>query len=352
MIVNLFEALEWSQWKNLSMEVKVQVISQVLMYFVSPLKKVSNVEYQEFQIAGVKCGTFTCQIDEEPFILVPGNKETILGWDLGTQGLPVTVWDRKTISEDPQFLELKKSYQLETTEDWDIFVNESTSPLRKVAIPPMLIERQAVPTGTRFIGLLDTITGIFEGNESDYKKIQTDIQSALNEVNEQNERLIHSIPDELFCQDVFYAALDYDSEKYRVYVHTNCTHESLQKELTSQVFDLLSEDQWEYAVAAGTRKLFRWGNDIDRNQSYYGKQVVKKMKQTNMFGLTFDTSVSHWELTDSNKLKLEKMSPIGIPLYDCLPMSSYYRSRKILSENEKLDPSSFLYRKAIIIRNE
>lgn len=60
--MHLFEALEWSNWKNLSIEVKNQVINQVLMYFVSPLKRISDVEYKEFELAGVKCGTFECSM--------------------------------------------------------------------------------------------------------------------------------------------------------------------------------------------------------------------------------------------------------------------------------------------------
>ncbi|GMA54466.1 hypothetical protein GCM10025857_58230 [Alicyclobacillus contaminans] len=39
MDVNIFEALEWTQWKTLSLELKTQVMNQVLKYFVSPLKK-------------------------------------------------------------------------------------------------------------------------------------------------------------------------------------------------------------------------------------------------------------------------------------------------------------------------
>ncbi|HIY58594.1 MAG TPA: hypothetical protein H9829_10465 [Candidatus Tetragenococcus pullicola] len=350
--MNLFDALEWSQWKKLSNEVKSQVISQVLMYFVSPLKKVSNVEYKQFQIAGIKCTSFECLIDNEPFVLVPGNKETILGWDLGTQGLPVTVWDQKTKSEDKKFLEIKRNYQLETTKDWDIFVNESTSPLRKVSIPPMLIQKKATPVGTEFIGVLDAITGIFKGDNEKYAKVQEELNACFQQVNSLEESLIKPVPRELYKKNLFYAWLDTNTEKYHVYSHQECTQKSLKEKLDAEVFDLLSEDQWEYAVAAGTRKLFRWGNDIDRNQPYYGKQVIKKIEQSNMFGLYFDFSFSHWEITNSNRLKLEKQAEVGIPLYDCLPLSSYYRSQKILSENEYLDADSFLYRKAIIIQNE
>lgn len=94
--MDFFEALEWKNWKILSDELRMQVMNQVLMYFVSPLKYVSDVEYKEFSLSGVKCRTFECSIDGERFVLVPGNKEAILGWNFGTQGLPVTT-DRKSV---------------------------------------------------------------------------------------------------------------------------------------------------------------------------------------------------------------------------------------------------------------
>ena len=44
--MDFFEALEWKNWKILSDELRMQVMNQVLMYFVSPLKYVSDVEYK------------------------------------------------------------------------------------------------------------------------------------------------------------------------------------------------------------------------------------------------------------------------------------------------------------------
>lgn len=37
--MDFFEALQWTNWKNLTAEVKSQVFQQVVMYFVSPLKE-------------------------------------------------------------------------------------------------------------------------------------------------------------------------------------------------------------------------------------------------------------------------------------------------------------------------
>ena len=44
-LVDFFEALQWTNWKNLTAEVKSQVFQQVVMYFVSPLKEITDVHF-------------------------------------------------------------------------------------------------------------------------------------------------------------------------------------------------------------------------------------------------------------------------------------------------------------------
>lgn len=70
-----------------------------------------------------------------------------------------------------------------------------------------------------------------------------------------------------------------------------------------------------------------------------------------MFGLHCTEDLSYWELTDSMYLKTEKAEKIGHPLFDHLPLASYYRSRKILAPFEPMSPYDFRFRKAIIIQN-
>lgn len=350
--MDLFEALEWSNWKNLSMEVKIQVINQVLMYFVSPLKKVSDVTYCEFKLSGVKCDTFECSIDGERFVLVPGNKEVILGWDLGTQGLPVATWEAKKKNVSEYLDTMMQSYDLTTTEDWDNFVNESTSGLRKVKIAPMLVQKNALPAGTDYLGYFNLITGEFKGLVESYSLIESSFQQHFAQPKTLEESLLCPLPEEIFEENQFYAVLEPEEDHYRIYSHQACTLASLRKKVNQDVFDLLSEDEWEYAVGGGTRKLFRWGSELPLGKSYSNKKIFQKINHMNMFGLNFDTSRTHWEVTDSNRLKLEKMTETKIPLFDYLPLSSYYRSRKILSEDEWLEPSAFLYRKAIVLKLE
>lgn len=349
--VNIFEALESTQWKNLSLELKTQVMNQVLKYFVSPLKKVSDVTYQQFELDGVKCGSFECSIDGERFVLVPGNQAAILGWGSGTQGIARNLWDQTPAQENESYRKIKSNYGLKTAEDWEIFVNESTSPLRKRNVAPMLVQKRAQPVGTTYIGDLDIITGEFSGRLEDFLPIKQSLLSYFKQAQTFEESLQFVPPQEIFEKNKFYALLSEKNEKYAVYRHETCHLNQLQKKMDDQLFDLLTEDQWEYAISGATRKLFRWGGELEEDDSYYGKQTSQKIRQANMFGLYFASDLSYWELTDSMYLKAEKSEKIGHPLFDHLPLASYYRSRKNLAKEELMDPCDFRFRKAIVIQN-
>ncbi|MEG0293206.1 DUF7278 family profilin-like fold-containing protein [Enterococcus sp.] len=339
--MTFFEALEWINWKNLSKELRAQVMNQVLMYFVSPLKYISDVDYCVFELAGVKCETFECTIDDERFVLVPGNQEAILGWNFGTQGLPVGTWDQECQEASDYYLKITENYDLKTTEDWDTFVNESTSPLRKVSIPPMLVQKNALPAGGKAIGELNLITGEFSGVVEDFLPIEEAVRAHFLGSETLEDCLKKTHPSEIFEENLFYAKWYPDSDTYHIFKHQSETFHTLKEKVQAELFDLLDEDAWEYALGAGTRKLFRGRNYVEQRP---------KTLQANMFGLTFSTDNDYWEVIDSPYLKLEKMEYIGIPLFDALPLATYYRSRKLRSNQEALSPVNYSYRKAIIIR--
>jgi hypothetical protein len=67
-------------------------------------------------------------------------------------------------------------------------------------------------------------------------------------------------------------------------------------------FRLPTPDEWEYACAAGTRTLWRWGNDYpvrDHPQNYQRKSVDfwNKHMLPNAFGLTMPYDPYEWEDT-------------------------------------------------------
>ena len=234
--MDFFEALEWKNWKILSDELRMQVMNQVLMYFVSPLKYVSDVEYKEFSLSGVKCRTFECSIDGERFVLVPGNKEAILGWNFGTQGLPVTTWDQKAHTLTNEYQKMKTNYHLKTTEDWDVFVNESTSPLRKVAISPMLVQKEASPVGTTYLGEFNLVTGEFTGEVESFLPIKNQLSHHFCVPESLEACLSFEVPNQLFKKNCYYGQLQLETDTYRLFSHQACTHQTLKQQVHDGVY--------------------------------------------------------------------------------------------------------------------
>lgn len=72
--------------------------------------------------------------------------------------------------------------------------------------------------------------------------------------------------------------------------------------LLGDQFRLPTCDEWEYACAAGTRTLFRWGADCPVSNSHDDK-VFLLHKQRNAFGLAFNSSTYDTELCHGAQLR-------------------------------------------------
>ncbi|BCA85760.1 hypothetical protein EsVE80_12830 [Enterococcus saigonensis] len=351
--MNLFEMLRWNNWKNLTDEAKIQAFQQVLMYFVSPLKEITNLELLTYQLDGVKCRTFELEIDGEIFVFVPGQSEAILGWDLGIQGLPTNAWaisDKTALNENDE--QIMKEYHLNDLDSWDLYVNLHTSPLRKTDIPPMLVQKHALPVGTRYLGMLDTVTGEFTGDMEKFSLFESEVKEHFMAPKTFAESLSYSLPYHVLSPNSFYLELADGTDSYYVFEHFECTQKSLIHTLQNEGFDLLNEDQWEFMVGAGTRKLFRWGNNADVDESYWGRQVKTLKQGANMFGVVINGGANRYELITNTVLKMDHSQKSAIPLLGLLPEATYYRANRRIKEEEQLMPQDFLYRKAILIELE
>ena len=348
--MNLFEMMEWSNWKKLTDEAMLQVIGKVLMYFVSPLKLVTDIRLVDFELAGVKCRTAELAIDGDLFVFVPGNQEAILGWDLGVEGINATAW-APPFPEEKSLLtqQLLTEFGLETEEQWDQFVNLYTTPLRKVAIAPMLVEKYALPAGTKYLGDLDTVTGEFNGDVGGFAEAETAVRELFTPPTSFEETLNFSLPEKAEIGEKYYLELSADLESYHVFERRFKTQEEIIKGIRKEGFRLLTEDQWEYAVGGGTRRLFRWGNDLDNDDSYWGRQVRAFLQGANMFGLFIDDSLKRYEITLDAQLKLDHWETTGIPLLDFLPLATYFRAPRQLEKTESLPLDEFLFRRAVVI---
>ncbi|MDU6524311.1 MAG: hypothetical protein E6540_10125 [Enterococcus sp.] len=349
--MNLLDQLDWSYWKRLTPKEKRTLLSQLLLHFVNPLMKISDIELKDFELYGIKCQTFQLTFDEEEFVFIPGNKDAILGWNLGTKGLSLleTAPNSQEITI-PE--ELRGQYNFFDVDSLGELINDKTTNLRKVQIPPMFVQRHALPAGTSYLGVYDAVTGSFEGEADQFSAFEQEIKDVLFPTLTAEESMVWSFPKNVLKEDRWYIEMVPNSDYYHVFSHKNHTYSSLRKKIRKKNFDLLTEDQWEYVNGAGSRRLFRWGNDLNINDPYRGKNVRKMMEQANMFGLFFDTSMERFEITeDPGVLKLRnKKNQVGIPIIDFLPLATYFANDTMLLHEKVLAPSEYLYRKAILIK--
>ncbi|MGG5343672.1 DUF7278 family profilin-like fold-containing protein [Enterococcus sp. AZ192] len=366
--MELFEQIEWAQWKKLNDTEKTACLQQLLMYFIPPRMEITMIELVDFELYGIKCRTFEIELDGELFVFIPKNSEAILGWDLGAEGLrPHELLDfdvadlgKKTFKTtltnemiDPAFQQLEEeaAHDLCTLEGISNYINDHTSPLRKAEIPAMFVQKYALPAGTEFLGIVDTITGAFEGEVEKFAVFEADICAQLFPKLTAQESLIWSFPKTVLEENHFYLEFVPNAECYFVYSHKTCTHTQLREAIQQQGFDLLTEDQWEFAVGAGTRRLFRWGNELLLQNNESGRQIKEKMSGANMFGLVIDTQRNRYELTQDpavSKLSIQEKNDRHL-IEQMLPLSTYYCSKHLVLPEQIVEPEKYLYRKSIIV---
>lgn len=368
--MDLFEQIEWAHWKNLKDAEKEALLQQLLMYFVPPTIEVNTIELVNFELYGIKCRTFELELDGELFVFIPGNHEALLGWDLGAEGLRAhellgfdaehltkhtfkTTLTNEAIDAAAEWYEEEMSYDLTSLEGISDYINEHTTDLRKVKIPAMFVQKYALPAGTEFLGIFDTVTGTFEGEVEQFFPLEKQICEKLFPRLSAAESLSWSFPKTLLEKDQFYLEFLPESDYYFVYSHSDCTHAELKLSLKREGFSLLSEDQWEFAVGAGTRRLFRWGNELLIQENESGRHIQSKMDGANMFGLVIDTQRDRYELTsDPTAIKLtQKGSNQSSLIEEMLPLATYFSSNHVILPEQKLGPTDYLYRKAILIEN-
>lgn len=339
--MNAFEQMEWPVWKTLTDQEKQILMRQVLMYFVSPLTLVRNVTLKDFAIQGIKCRTFEFTIDGEPFVFVPGQKETILGWDQGLEGLSL----REIMAGDAAFtfLEGKDKVTLPTVEELNEVVNEFTSPLRKANIPPMIVSKYPIPFGATYIGSLNTVTGSFTGEVGKFSPMEWEIKKQVFPKLSEEEAFLFDYPKVLFKENLYYAALDSLNNVYHVYAHENTTLSLEEKKLRKKNFYLPNEDEYEYLLSAGARRLFFWGN---QQNFFNGTRITPEFSVLeNMFGLAVPLSKTQQDvIAAKDVVKGGYVDYSARTLIEAiLPLSPYYRSKVTLPEN--LSAEVYTYRK-------
>ncbi|MBL1225631.1 hypothetical protein IW510_10970 [Enterococcus sp. BWR-S5] len=361
------EQLDWISWKKMSDKAKKSVFQQVLLYYVHPMIEISDIRLKDYELYGIKCRTFELELDGETFVFIPGNQEAILGWDLGTEGLRShellgfdlleteertfkTTLNQETLGEAADWIEAEDSYDFSSLEGISLYINDHTSELRRMKIPAMLVQKYALPAGTEILGIMDTVTGTFKGEVDKFLPYEEEITAALFPPLSAVESIFWEFPKSVHKRNSYYLEFVPTTDAYLVYSSREQTHSQLRKRIGQKGFTLLSEDQWEFAVGAGTRRLFRWGNELLLPPKASGRQILDKINGPNMFGVVVDTHQNRYELTDNEQIvKLERQRPQRSLIENMLPLSTYYQTRHTLSKDQILSPDIYLYRKAVIV---
>ncbi|MDR2832786.1 MAG: hypothetical protein LBV67_03625 [Streptococcaceae bacterium] len=342
--MNFFNQLFNPQWKLLDEENKYKLFEYIKSEFISPELEISNVELKTFELSGVKNTTFEFNLLDESFVFIPGQKDVILGWESGSGALSFSEMVNIPTNNP----------ELSSIENVDQYINKHTSSLRKVTIPPMIVGKHALPASCVYIGWINPLTGEFHGEVDKYLPFAEKINEELFPSLSLEDFLDFSQPKRVLQEGEYFLEYWEDEDIYIVCLHEEMTLE--ENILRIQKFNatLLSEDQWEYANGAGTRKIFRWGRNLlfdDDEFSQTATTNVRLAKSANMFGLYFDIDEKRYEITaDPNVVKLGRLNEQGTRIEKMLPLSTYYQNKHSVDMNAKLSPLEYMYRKAIILK--
>ncbi len=331
-ILDAFDQMNWPVWINLNDDEKKLLFRQALMYFVSPLKLVKDVTLKDFSYYGIKSRTFELTIDGEPFVFVPGQKDAILGWEKGLE----SVNTREVIAGDLafQFFAKKEHPVFPTPEELSAYVNNHTSPLRKAEVPPMFVAKFPVSYGMIFQGTLHATTGNFKGNLTQYNEVKGKILPHLFPKLTPEESLTYEFPLVLKDED-YYCILDIETNQYYLYRPFSNDFAKIKKELRRYNFDFSTEDEYEFFMTAGSRRLFFYSND----HGFFNEAFFENKQLTpNMFGIPVGINLP--KILCQNRVikggpKREDRSNI---LEALLPFSGYYREELT---DEKVEDLSY-----------
>jgi hypothetical protein len=346
--LDFFPELESTYWKQTNDQEKYELFELKIKPKIPKDLTVSQLQLKTFEMSGIKQRSFQFLLNQETFTFIPAARSVILGWDNGGNDEILREVLLNAYDDLVESAEREKRISGQNFNDW---INEHTTNLRKVNIPPMIVSKYASPASASFLGTIDPITGTFKGNQELFSLYQPQIRDVLFPKLSFAESLSFRQPDTYLFKGGFYLELFPFTEKYRVYAHQPMTMVDNISQINRSGFQLLSENEWEYVVGAGCRKLFRFDTQQEVAALLSQDNLYQKTKITeveNMFGLVIDTTGRRFELTNNPfclKLTSEKSS--GNIVRDILPLATYYQSHQSVSMTELLLPERFSYRKMI-----
>ena len=370
---DFFERVLNPTWKNLSRESKEVVIRNILRFFVNPILTIEDLKFVQYDYAGITNDTFEVTIDGRVFVFVPGQKEVVLGWDSGLSGL-----SGLDCSEERQELRYAFKRYLNQHVTGFMFLNQNVQEkdlsseklttqivedginlipfsrknlhaIRKVDIPAMLVEKKPNFVGLKFIGHYSVVTGQIDGEDMVSSETLSILEEAITPDNSL-EALFQEFPravrvDQYFMQDI------QNPDLFACYVADPVSYDEGRKEIERTGMGLLNEDEWEYCCGSGTRRLFKWGNQLHR--TLLQDEFKSPLWQENMFGLEIANAEFGPEIIEGRPYTkgawLEEN--FKAPVLNLLPLSSYYSVNLPLfvDPNGKLAAGYYCIRRAIRI---
>ena len=352
-------------WKTLSNEMKEVVIQNILRQFVNPILEVTKVTPVSYHFGGFKTDTFEVEIDGREYIFVPGQKKCILGWDSGLVGLSGLDCSEErqelryalkrycnqqltsSLLTEEGFLDQDFSHVRLTTEYIDEKINASTSPLREVTIPALLVEKRPQFVGLKYIGQYHVISGQLTSMDNPTDELLEMIQSLLMPEG-LDYHFLRDYPTAVRKSPLFIQQNQINPDVFDCYVDDAVSYSELKREVERHGLSLLSEDEWEYCCGAGCRRLFKWGNQLKRQLF---QQNISPLWKENMFGLTIANAEFGPEIIDDASFTkggwLEETHKA--PIINLLPLSSYHRGEGIEDKEKDLIPGYYCVRRVMRI---
>ncbi|WP_025727927.1 hypothetical protein [Atopobacter phocae] len=286
MSMELFESLYHPKWRQLSAQQKMLMITQLLRVYVNPLLAVEKIELKQFSMGGIKTETISAYINQREFVFVPGQRQVILGWDVNDN-----------IQSTPSEFLTQSSKQMTAEEKLkrDYLLHKNLSKLRQVDIDPMFVQVEAELIGYQLIGQMNVVTG-----RIDIDSNHDDLKSEIRQVCEEQMHSLYSMK-ALSSHDSnirkgqrIMAKLQEDGDNYHLYLAQPTLFKEIRRKVDYLGMELMSEDEWEYALSAGLRYLFRNRTNWPLNDELFDQLL----QQRNMFGLKMNDPALPFELTD------------------------------------------------------
>ncbi len=310
-------------WAKLTTEQKKENIETLLAELTIPFN-FSGME--TFSLNGVITETAVLNRDGCSFVFVPGCKQVTLGWESGIEGLeasaledmsssfksvldPLTWWrkqlalavdaqDENLPYFEEQVMELEQNPPEQPDDELKAFysfqgletyVNENTSPVRVVDLPPVIVECGLSEAGLVHVGQVNRRTNEHWVTPEHLDRIMDYLYTFNIEVTTAE-----------YSRCCRFERTKDDPAIYDVYLYERLTYQDLIRQLYAEGFELPTEDQWEYLCGAGRRMLFPFGNQFDKDYRYAhmcgeGENILEN---PNIFGLFIAYDPYKYELVN------------------------------------------------------